>query len=246
MYGKHDGVILKRLLSAFSFRPTAITNTASRNNNPYKSFNPTVSNVPMINLRLPSIPDKNEQLSLNKALEHSQTFMEDGSFIERNNTVLYSRNILIFYLDRKSQMLKLGDEEELLFNKLPAAISGFDRINDINVDFSFEMTLKDSEDIFELRSAVIAELDNTMGSDTNLSVGSSTVVLQQPDKSNHFMNREAYVYDPYNVTRRVISNNQIIKNEPVSWVPLVNDGSNIESFHTMARKKGLIFIYQKK
>ncbi|NBO17587.1 MAG: hypothetical protein EBV07_01730, partial [Proteobacteria bacterium] len=55
VYGRYDGVILKRLLSAFSFRPTMVSVTPAIVNpvavNPYSyNIRPQVTGVPMINM----------------------------------------------------------------------------------------------------------------------------------------------------------------------------------------------------
>jgi len=56
LYGRHDGTIIKRMLAAFSFRPTVVTTlplTYVFANNPYaQNVRPTVTSIPMINVRL--------------------------------------------------------------------------------------------------------------------------------------------------------------------------------------------------
>ena len=58
VYGRHDGTVFKRLINAFSFRPTVVATVpvnAVFANNPYaQNVRPTITNIPMINVRLVS------------------------------------------------------------------------------------------------------------------------------------------------------------------------------------------------
>ena len=67
VYGRHDGTVLKRLISAFSFRPTVVASLPHVENfhtNPYAmNVKPTVTSVP-VNLKLPLIGDDDSQFTL--------------------------------------------------------------------------------------------------------------------------------------------------------------------------------------
>lgn len=60
VYGRHDGTILKRLLSAFSFRPTVVSTLpvmGLATTNPYNvTLRPTVTRLPMVTVRSQNLP----------------------------------------------------------------------------------------------------------------------------------------------------------------------------------------------
>jgi len=92
VYGRYDGTILKRLLSAFSFRPTIVSTTPVYNivnTNPYQqNVRPVVTGVPMINLRLPASINDNSPISLSDALEQHQYFIENGVMVPRHTSLI--------------------------------------------------------------------------------------------------------------------------------------------------------------
>jgi hypothetical protein len=74
IYGRYDGTILKRLISAFSFRPTIVSTLPIYSNimvnvNPYQQHvRPVVTSVSMINLKLPPSLNDNTPIELESAL----------------------------------------------------------------------------------------------------------------------------------------------------------------------------------
>jgi hypothetical protein len=191
IYGRNDGTILKRLLAAFSFRPTVITTLPIGNvfaNNPYaQNVRPTVTSIPMINVRLQqynsvsarpfSTPKPNSLINLKDSLLKVDTFIEGNKLVQRVSEVMYSREILIFYVDRRANILEYGTPFNL--SKLPAAVAGFERINNIEIDVECSITIRD-QDKFCLRSVVVAETkDQDINDNDNrkLVIGSSTFLF---------------------------------------------------------------------
>ena len=83
IYGRYDGTVLKRLVSAFSFHPTVVATTPVVqvfSTNPYSvsAVRPQVREVPMINLRLQTTINDTTPVDLNDALEQQQLFLENG------------------------------------------------------------------------------------------------------------------------------------------------------------------------
>jgi len=192
VYGRHDGTVVKRILSAFSFRPTVITTIPISNvfaTNPYaQNVRPTVTSIPMINVRLQQYQSAYDPLyggngSVQKAgpvklsgcLQQPQTFIEGNVLVQRVSDVIYSREVLIFYVDRRANLLQYGTPFNL--SRLPTAVAGFERINDYQVDI--ECSLKVRNDKFCLRSVVVAETnkDTNSGDPRSLVVGSSTFIF---------------------------------------------------------------------
>ena len=191
IYGRHDGTVIKRLVSAFSFRPTVITTIPISNvfaSNPYaQNVRPTVTSIPMINVRLqqyqydPSslftgtTPSKMGAIKLSKCMSQPQTFIEGNVLVQRISDVIYSREVLIFYVDRRSNILQYDVPFNL--SRLPTAVAGFERINDFELDLECSMQIK--TDKFCLRSVVVAETQKQTDSNDprKLVVGSSSYIF---------------------------------------------------------------------
>jgi hypothetical protein len=257
VYGRYDGTVLKRLLSAFSFRPTVVSvmpvyNVVSLN--PYQqNVRPVVSAVPMINLRLPPSINDNDPIALNEALEQHQYFIENGVMVPRHTSLIYSKGVLFFYVDRRSNIIRFNNEAQP-FNiaRLPLSVSGFERLNDRQVDFDCEIKIRD--DIYQLRSVVLAVVNNKLA-ERNMVVGSSTLVMTHPSEEYQTYVKEAIHYDPLSVIDGVAvpagqglngrTGSRLAHRDPVSQIcvmPTLGDEGN--SFFEMAKARGIIFMYQ--
>jgi hypothetical protein len=246
VYGRYDGTILKRLLAAFSFRPTVVTTTPiyqAFNTNPYQqNIKPTVTYVPMINLKLPYIANDNSPIDLREALEQTQLLLENGAVVPKHTSLIYSRGVLFFYVDRRANViLNPQGVPSFAFSKLPTAISGFDRLNTRPVSFGDSFKIRNDEYI--LRSVVMSETNQT-AAENNLVIGSTTGIMLHTDYSENRYQNEYYLYDPYCVVKPQVIGNSIVRYSPISPIP----GAaldNIEiGFMEMARTRGIIFMYQ--
>ena len=224
VYGRHDGTVLKRLISAFSFRPTVVASLPHYqqfNTNPYSmNVKPTVTSVPMINLKLPLIMDEDTPVSLREAKDASQLFVNHNGQLEyRNTSLIYSRGVLMFYVDRRANVVKLNEYQPFSLNKLPAPIAGFERINDRKVTYDTMFRIR--EDVYELRSVVCAKVNGELGSG-NVVIGSTALVRNTAGQCVH--------YDAYNAS----TNAQ-------KQAFTVGDDSKLKE---IAETKGTVFIYQ--
>ncbi len=251
IYGRNDGTILKRLLSAFSFRPTIVTTTPIYqifNTNPYQqNVTPTVTYVHMINLKLPTSLTDNSPVYLKDALEQNQLFIENGNIVPKHTALIYSRGVLIFYVDRRANIINLSESmNPYSMPKLPFAIAGYERLNDREVHF--DTTFKIREDIYNLRSVVLSEVNKTPdNAKLNLIVGSSAAFIQHKNPKSGRYTNECFLYDPYAVTQSTLTAGVVKKIEPIvqiSETPTI--ASPNTSFIEMARKRGIIFIYELK
>ena len=238
LYGRFDGVIIKRLLSAFSFRPSIVTTTpliSTVSMNPYLLNNkPLVSTIPMINMRLSPIADT--QILLKEAINQTQFFLENGNVVPRHTSIIWSRGILIFYVDRRSNTITYNDQLiKMNLNILPSSIGvmgGFERINDTKVIINDSLQIRGEP--FRLRSVVIAEIN-----EKNLMISSSTLLVDYRNDESP-LNRTTcyYCYDPYAPNNReaeYIQNtiNQIHK----------EDSEHGLSFTSMAQTQGIVYIF---
>ena len=210
VYGRHDGTILKRLFSAFSFRPTTVATLPIASlfaYNPYsQNMRPTITAIPMINVRLANFnissiptatlnPTATTEISLSNSLIQSNDFLEGNAVVRRHTNVMFSREILVFYVDRRSYLYNSTD---IMTNmtRLPTSIAGFERINKTKLNFESEIKLPDSTDTFKLVSAVIAETNDKIdpANNGNYVIGSSTYIFEATATATHCLH-----YNPTNM-----------------------------------------------
>jgi hypothetical protein len=247
VYGRYDGVIIKRLLSAFSFRPTVVATTPLLMNpvafNPY-SFNvrPQVTSVPMINMRLPPVLNAQnaDPVELSSALEQSQFFLENGAIVPRNTSLIWSRGVLVFYVDRRATNLKFNDQlNAFSMSQLPTPIAGFERLNRRKVNFDYDFPIQG--EVYKLRSVVYSDVNIQDGKETDLVIGSSALIRIPADMKTRFT--ENYlVYDPYGPINSHNETGSLVLDTPITKI---NDFDvNVDlSFRTLAETKGTVFIY---
>ena len=103
VYGRHDGTIIKRLFSAFSFRPTVVATLPVSSlfaYNPYsQNMRPTVTSIPMINVRLSNfgtlaasrLTTSISPNALASSLSQTNQFLEGNTIVNRHTSVMFSR-----------------------------------------------------------------------------------------------------------------------------------------------------------
>jgi hypothetical protein len=242
LYGRFDGVIIKRLLSAFSFRPTVVATTPLTFNsvslNPYLlNSRPQVTAVPMINMRLPPQLVSNTPIELKSALEQTQYFLEGGAIVPRNTSLIWSRGLLVFYVDRRATSISYNDQmSQFSMSNLPAsvAIGGFERINTAEVHVPESLDIRGEN--YQLRSVVVSEVNNNIESGQNLVIGSSTLIREPSNILSNRSNSTYLYYDPY---APIKGNN----NPPITDIGYTSATHLDNSFALMARTRGSVFVY---
>lgn len=252
IYEGDEGTVLKRLLTAFSLRPTIVATTpfmpsyAINNMNVQTRVIPRVMALPFVTLKLNHIKSYDDVvIDLKDALSMSQTLIEDGNFVVKNQEIIYSREILIFYVPRRSQTLNIkGLVQPYNFTKLPKTIAGFDRLDNrqINVPYDIDLTSKDQH--FTLKSVVItnvATYDNSNFSSNNLITGSSTIIRKIEDNglvSNLW-------YNPVEAGKVKYSDmeTKYQQIQPITHLNASEDDLS-ESFMAKASTRGTIFVYK--
>lgn len=219
IYGRHDGTIIKRLFSAFSFRPTTVATLPVANlfaYNPYsQNIRPTITAIPMINVRLGVFNQRvatsvalssgkeapSDTIDLEQALTQTNQFIEGNMIVHRHTQVMFSREVIVFYIDRRSTMIPFTNGITNMA-RLPASISGFESINNMKIEYKDAINVNGGSgaggQTFNLRSALISETQDIEGK--NVVVGSSAVVLcgstwmkYQPNKLNNTSPNPAHI-----------------------------------------------------
>ncbi len=231
VYGRHDGTIIKRLFSAFSFRPTVVSTLPIGqifSYNPYfQNFRPLVTSIPMINIR----PVKNSTSKststatgghLQRSLTQTQTFIEGNMYVERATNVMYSRELIVFFVDRRVNTYTYNNTP---FNilRLPSSVGGFEAIVETEIDVDESVTLTDGTP-FALKSMVCLNTKKELDPHNKTAmhvVGSRACVLQTPNQT--------WTYDPLDI----VKSKSVFKHGNDKSV-LIDD----------AKKNAVILIYQ--
>ncbi len=262
VYGRHDGTIIKRLFSAFSFRPTTVSTIPVQQlfmYNPYSQVvRPTVTAVPMINVRVLS----NGPAKLVDSLTQEQQFIEGNIITKRMTNVMYSREVLVFYIDRRFFRYNMVQTPVNVL-RLPTSVAGFERINTAPIDIQrYNITpattpggpvthvaagdnnIVINNSTFELTSAVVADtrdasvLNDQDPTGTQFVVGSYALF---PNVLNSAGTLEPHVYMP----QLPGTNGEIFR--PLATIKVVPPVVPIANLATSEiQTKGLILIYQNK
>ena len=228
VYGRHDGTVLKRLFAAFSFRPTVVTTMPIGqifSYNPYfQNLRPLVTSIPMINVRLLKTAGGAVDLQQIVANGQTQQFIEGNVLVQRATNVMYSREVVAFFVDRRSQTYTLNSTP---FNvlRMPSSVAGFETVSDAPVTVPGVVTLQDGTE-FLLRSAVC--VDTKQGLDPNNANANHVVGSMALIDSSVGTVREWYLYKPTQVTRGRAVFEQMAAND-------------VQDYLT---KYGVIYIYQ--
>jgi hypothetical protein len=262
VYGRHDGTILKRLFSAFSFRPTLVATLPVATlfaYNPYsQNLRPTVTSIPMINVRLSNFGSTAATAAvaagvmgarpainrLSSALSQTNAFLEGNAVVNRHTSVMTSRELLVFYIDRRSYTY-VPTTTATNLARLPTSIAGFERINDLPLQFEPAIPMGGFKDdgitpnnsnaeMFEFCSAVVADTNSTV----DPSVGGTYVV-----------GSSAVIKAPSGMYLHYSPNATVKKGKPFDSItfnglaPTTNYPEGEEGAKEMINKRGVILIY---
>ena len=226
IYGRHDGIILKRILATFSFRPTVVSTWMDINKNPFVQTNvPVVSRISTINVKInPIDPSVNGTIDLSDQIKISHTVLANSKLTDRQTNIIYSNGVLIFYIDRRNHIIKYNRNQLSYAVKTPIAVSGFHSLNDFKVIAPENLMVQN--DSFNLRSVVVAEISDNQQS--KQIIGSSTFIINKEMPCDYFH------YDPLLFDQNT---NPQLNYEPIFL-------SNKVEFDDAVITKGIIFIYE--
>jgi len=248
VYGRHDGTIIKRLLSSFSFRPTIVStlpifDRPMSSSNPFQqNIRPTVTNVSMINLKLPPIMDNsNTPIILKDAINSKQMFLENNIIVPRSTNIIYSKGALFFYVDRRANIIRPRDINPFTIGNYPTSVIGYEHLNDRSI--TVDHTIPILKDEYTLRSVIVAEISNNTADKNKIIIGSSSLIIRPPDNKISFT-KSFIKYDPIRVTDKVtsITKNSLVLRNPVIQIKQY-DIEPENSFETLASTRGVLFMY---
>lgn len=257
-YTQDAGNMLRRIMNAFSFRPTQVSLTKTPNSIfPFTSEHYIVSEpdnektptfVSMINIRLP--PNENKDKTLNQ-IKLSDNYSSSQWFTStKYNPTVYtqkimaSNGVLFFYVNRNYSTVRANylnqrqpnysnypnysNNNTYFVNQLPLMFSESQKINTRPVDTDMKMTIQGS--VFELRSVICTETLDLSG--TEVSMGTSAIIIDQ--NLNNY-----YYYHPQDAGK--MNDGSII--DPIEL--LTNNPQYGVTFNEKIRNYGTIFMYAK-
>lgn len=257
-YVPDTGNMLRKIMNAFSFRPTLVSVSKVQNFvTPFMSNNYVMSNsedkkaptsVSMINIRLPPTdPNSNEvqpDIKLSEQFSSSQWFTSskyDPTVYTQK--IISSNGVLFFYVNRYYSAItynKPQPETNMPFssgypnkdiyfvNQLPLMFSDTQRVNARPVDANFKMAIEGST--FVLRSVVCVETFSLQDSEINM--GTSSIIIDQ-NLGNY------YYYHPHSAGK--MNDGTVI--DPVGM--LTDNAEYGVTFSEKTRKYGTVFMYAK-
>ena len=257
LYHNDEGSMIQRILGSFSLRPTIVATTplySAMNSNPLRTSThvPKVASLSMVVLRLPVLTTLNTQeainVSLNDAIDQSQWYVEDGTVVPRNQQIIYSRGILVFYVPRRAHTLNIGKlVEPMNFTRLPSTIAGFERLNDRIVDYDPVIDLREYN--YRLRSVVVVEINKDVannGKGPKLVTGCSTLLVKYNEDG--LTSRQLWYNPSGSAIGYKSDNGGYGRNDPVTYLDaesaFLEDGQ--ETFREKATTRGTIFVYEQK
>lgn len=249
-YVKDEGAVLRRLLSAFSIRPTIVSTTrlwGMLGTNPQGfSSNPmsmmgigNLTTVPMVTLRLPlNISGAKSSVDIQEALTQPQWFVENKMIVPKSQNIIHSRDVLFFYVGRRFKTINISRvNTPCNFTALPMTVAGWEALNDTVVNFG--QTISVLNDLYRLRSVVIVDAASTKH---KLIVGASAAIVTEE--------KDYLLYDPQGAGEMFQSSAGVgfESNDPITKIDFntpYSAGHGTESFYHRASTRGTIWMYQK-
>jgi len=166
LYGQDEATVLSKLLGAFSFRPTVLSQRpiATYDPNP-KAVIPKIYTRHMLTFR-----QRNPRVAQGADRKVSEVMVnvsyrrEDGNFIPYEEQVIYSNQVIFVLVPRKLMTVDLNrmlgqSTNPINLLDLPRNLTGFERVNPFELQIE-DMRLNAGEDSFDLTSAVSAKISN--------------------------------------------------------------------------------------
>jgi hypothetical protein len=242
-----EGTILRKLLAAFSLRPTftqlsSFVNRAGFGQNAnYGLSRLTFINSPIINVRLPVNvygPTQGSHVRLKQSLSQNTFIVEKKMIVPKNQTVIYSRDVVFFYINRRYQSVNFVNADPCFkYMSLPGTLTNISNINETEVHF--EDTERIGESRFVLRSVTVL---NKLSQHPFATMGSSAIIVGPQEYSGSGTNAYLY-YNPVGASIKFATDTEFTNNDPITLMPVSSMNPSYPGFQETARRFGTIFIY---
>jgi len=159
-----EALILKRLFATFSFNPITVVSAPLYNSMNYDQYNTVgytqeVYNVPYLQINVPPAAALSSPISVNDVLNQTVYEFKNNTFVQRQRRIHSADEIIAVTLSRKFRTPKIPNNNTLPFYAaLPLTISGYETLNQTEVNCVPSFQVGDNSDNYVLRSAVFAEM----------------------------------------------------------------------------------------
>lgn len=249
MYQVHDeGTMLRKLLAVFSFRPTftQLSSFVHASGMGYTNLGAVsrsvFTNIPICNIKLPQSPlnsgMRHPSIKLENALTQADWYIENKMVVPKNKSVIHSRNIVFFYVNRRYQSVNFANVDMgFRYLAIPGSFTGMTNLN--TTELEFEPTVRIGNDVFNLTSVVV--LNPLLNG--QISTGCSAIMCCQPDPTVGRTKTNYFYYNPIGVSTKFEKNGQFERNQPISYMYENSNDPITPGFYTTARQFGTIFVY---
>jgi len=280
-YNQDEGAMLRRIMSVFSLRPTLIStrpiaaiesfmqnpwamgmgglNNMGQSGVPFVNKPTiTITKIPMMIFQLPvkgimGGGATEEPINIQQAASAQLIWInENKTLVPREQSVIHSREVIIFYANRRINRVNVRTLiNPLVFSPTsPVSFSNFERINDHPVDIPDQIVLANGGDPYDLRSVVAVTETNVKPCSAATGVGNSLitgcVALIKTLPSHPVSSTGALCYDPFGASIPIPAGNGYTLDKPFTsihmYIPPHTPGSS-QTFTEIASKRGTIFIY---
>ena len=255
IYVRDEGTLLRRLLNIFSFRPTHVTTRPVFALSGLANVISSLTQLSMIHVMLPlrytTQTQNNVAINLTSTLDAPHWFMEGNIIVPKQQSIIYSREVIFFYVNRRYQSISRIFSSTYQFTRLPVTLTGYDKLNDHHIDFEDQQFFHGTR--YFLRSVVICGQDRV---NKNLITIPSCVLLKHTALNDSNFGRGSdsmndiswYHYDPMacikNMTHYKQSSNygtNTLRTQPIYALPFKTGSPN--DADQLCHTRGTIFIY---
>jgi len=253
-YVKDEGTIMRKLLAAFSIRPTIVMTMPVYGITPLTSHISSVSTshittLPLITMRIPTaIGKKADPIDLETALSQEQLYIHHRQLTVKQQQILYSRELLIFYVHRRYQSFNTARlTNPYTISYLPITMNQFERLQDVKVSVPLDTleipkeSSSGNHQVFKLRSVVTVETK-----DITRDCEKEDTCVDKP-KNKIIVSCAAYIRNP-SWTMGTEQTNYAWKYNPLNLESAGKDVNALENidatmFQREIETKGTLFIY---
>lgn len=257
-YVKDEGTIMRKLLAAFSIRPTIVITMPVYGITPLTSHisavhTSQITTLPMITMRIPmTLESSDEPIFLTKALSQEQLYIHHRQLTVKQQQILYSRELLVFYVHRRFQTFNTARlTNPYTITYLPMTMGQFERLHErlVQVDLDGLEIPKDSvggstPQKFSLQSVVAVEVREITRDCKPEKPG-----CEEVNKNKIIVSCSAYIRNPRS---SLVSESEEIFAWKYNPLELSKAGDRVNSidkidkdvFYEEIQKTGTLFIYK--
>ena len=242
-----EGTMLRKLLAAFSLRPTytQISSFVHRTGLGASNFGAVARsqfiNTPICNIKLPINiygGGQAQPVSLRNSLTQSDWFVENKMVVPKNKAVIHSEKVIFFYVNRRHQSVNFANVDVgFHYVYTPTQYNNITNINTTELAFTHDMDIGNKK--FLLQSVVVL---NPLF-EGQLATGCSSIVCCHPDQPGGRHRTTYFYYNPLGAGVLFERNGQFVRNDPITQMHEHSADPRTPGFIETARKYGTIFMY---